>query len=422
MRDHPVIGEQILRQIPGMEEIAKAVRHEHERWDGVRLPGRARRASGSRSRAGSSSPATPTTRWSPTGPTAARSGTPPRSPSCAPTRAASSIPRWSTRCSARSATRRSSLGCAPGEIAERHQRDGARARSRPSSAPRTCSSSARSPATPSRTWPAPAAARAGPGTSRSAGEDSRLGPLAGDRAHVPASPSPTPVQIVGPYYARSARDRALPPRRDRRLRLVDRLASPAPASATSMALGERVARMVDQVPAAKRLADELEVLDAVRAVTTVNADGVEAALSEIAERGATALSCEFGAVVLNRRGRCRAGRLARAAAGSGRATRPRPARPCVGARGDAFGRPGQRAADPGHGRPDGRSAAGASAPTTGSPRCTRSRSPTSALLVTVHAQPSPRGFTNLCQRVARSVADGAELVDPPRARPGAALA
>jgi diguanylate cyclase (GGDEF)-like protein len=32
------------------------------------------------------------------------------------------------------------------------------------------------------------------------------------------------------------------------------------------------------------------------------------------------------------------------------------------------------------------------------------------LLVTVHALPRPRGFTNLCQRVARSVADGAEHV------------
>ena len=85
----------------------------------------------------------------------------------------------------------------------------------------------------------------------------------------------------------------------------------------SMALAERVARMIDQVPAAKRLADELEVLDAVRAVTTVNAEGVEAALSEIAERGATALSCEFGAVVLNRAGDP-AGRLARPRLGSGR--------------------------------------------------------------------------------------------------------
>ena len=38
MRDHPVIGEQILRQIPGMDEIATAVRHEHERWDGGGYP------------------------------------------------------------------------------------------------------------------------------------------------------------------------------------------------------------------------------------------------------------------------------------------------------------------------------------------------------------------------------------------------
>ena len=38
MRDHPVIGEQILSQIPGMEQIAKAVRHEHERWDGGGYP------------------------------------------------------------------------------------------------------------------------------------------------------------------------------------------------------------------------------------------------------------------------------------------------------------------------------------------------------------------------------------------------
>ena len=67
--------------------------------------------------------------------------------------------------------------------------------------------------------------------------------------------------------------------------------------------GERVARLVDHVPSAKRLADELEVLDAVRAVTTVNADGVEAALTEISERAATALSCEFGAVVLTGAGR-----------------------------------------------------------------------------------------------------------------------
>jgi diguanylate cyclase (GGDEF)-like protein/putative nucleotidyltransferase with HDIG domain len=38
MRDHPVIGERILRAIPGMGAIARIVRHEHERFDGSGYP------------------------------------------------------------------------------------------------------------------------------------------------------------------------------------------------------------------------------------------------------------------------------------------------------------------------------------------------------------------------------------------------
>ena len=38
MRQHPVIGERILRAIPGMGRVAKIVRHEHERWDGGGYP------------------------------------------------------------------------------------------------------------------------------------------------------------------------------------------------------------------------------------------------------------------------------------------------------------------------------------------------------------------------------------------------
>ena len=38
MRQHPVIGERILRAIPGMGRVAKIVRHEHERWDGSGYP------------------------------------------------------------------------------------------------------------------------------------------------------------------------------------------------------------------------------------------------------------------------------------------------------------------------------------------------------------------------------------------------
>ncbi|MFN8223255.1 MAG: diguanylate cyclase [Gaiellales bacterium] len=38
MRTHPAIGERILEPLPGFERIAAAVRHEHERWDGLGYP------------------------------------------------------------------------------------------------------------------------------------------------------------------------------------------------------------------------------------------------------------------------------------------------------------------------------------------------------------------------------------------------
>ena len=38
MEQHPVIGERILKGMPYLEEVARAVRHEHERWDGTGYP------------------------------------------------------------------------------------------------------------------------------------------------------------------------------------------------------------------------------------------------------------------------------------------------------------------------------------------------------------------------------------------------
>jgi diguanylate cyclase (GGDEF)-like protein/putative nucleotidyltransferase with HDIG domain len=38
MKDHTVIGERILRAIPGLGSVARIVRHEHERWDGGGYP------------------------------------------------------------------------------------------------------------------------------------------------------------------------------------------------------------------------------------------------------------------------------------------------------------------------------------------------------------------------------------------------
>jgi HD-GYP domain-containing protein (c-di-GMP phosphodiesterase class II) len=38
MREHPVIGERILRAVPGMASVARMIRHEHERYDGGGYP------------------------------------------------------------------------------------------------------------------------------------------------------------------------------------------------------------------------------------------------------------------------------------------------------------------------------------------------------------------------------------------------
>ena len=38
MREHPVIGERMLRAITGLDDVAQIVRHEHERWDGGGYP------------------------------------------------------------------------------------------------------------------------------------------------------------------------------------------------------------------------------------------------------------------------------------------------------------------------------------------------------------------------------------------------
>lgn len=38
MEEHPIIGERILAGVPELTEIAQAIRHEHERWDGRGYP------------------------------------------------------------------------------------------------------------------------------------------------------------------------------------------------------------------------------------------------------------------------------------------------------------------------------------------------------------------------------------------------
>ena len=62
MERHTIVGEQILAPVEFLADVRQLVRHEHERWDGARLPGRAGRRGRSRSARASSSSATPCTR------------------------------------------------------------------------------------------------------------------------------------------------------------------------------------------------------------------------------------------------------------------------------------------------------------------------------------------------------------------------
>ena len=58
------------------------------------------------------------------------------------------------------------------------------------------------------------------------------------------------------------------------------------------------AELLEQVSPTKRLADELEVLEALRALADAPTDGLSATLQHVAERAAEALCCELGVLYL----------------------------------------------------------------------------------------------------------------------------
>ncbi len=104
---------------------------------------------------------------------------------------------------------------------------------------------------------------------------------------------PEKDRVFGPYYAATA---ALVPHGPD---VVVVLGSAGDAlsglcSQDLVAQTARAAQATEMVAPAKRLADELEVLEAVRAVTAIAATTVEGALEQVAEIAARALSCEYG--------------------------------------------------------------------------------------------------------------------------------
>jgi len=107
--------------------------------------------------------------------------------------------------------------------------------------------------------------------------------------------------VFGPYYARAAA--IVPVLPD--VVVVFGIGEGAISSdeAALQAAGTAAAAGVEPAGTAKRLADELEVLEAIRASVSVPPASVESAMHALAEIAATALSCELGIVYLEDGGR-----------------------------------------------------------------------------------------------------------------------
>jgi diguanylate cyclase (GGDEF)-like protein len=109
--------------------------------------------------------------------------------------------------------------------------------------------------------------------------------------------SDQPANVFGPYYAQSAVAIPSPPD------AVVVLGSPdsdlrSVGEATLHDLARGAASAIEQVSPAKPLADELEVLHAVQAMSGIVEDSVDAVMSRVASCAAEALSCEVAIVYL----------------------------------------------------------------------------------------------------------------------------
>jgi diguanylate cyclase (GGDEF)-like protein len=402
IRQHPVIGERMLGAIPGLRAVATAVRHEHERWDGHGYPD---------GLAGEQIPLA--------------------------SRIVFACDAWHAMTSDR--PYRPAI---PRDRALEQLRDSAGGQFDPRVAqallevlgeqapPPACSPSEAREEALSREL-SELAAQLGAddllvfrrvsggvyshlgGVGRGAGWAGNIELDSREERHVRAALAegrPVSValgrsrRIVGPYYARSAVIVSLGEE------TVVVFGSPAGAVADlpdrAAQLAERARALVEDVSPAKRLADELEVLAAVRQVTTVNAESMSETLVAIAGCARQALSAEFAAA-------CLMGSGGQSPVIGVSAGRWEPLDP------NAAGRAVARFAEAGGDLPflsqdvsllDDPPAGFGHADGVSSMHVLPIGSPTVAMLLVVHAEPGLRGFTDLCQRVATAISEAAEPV------------
>ncbi len=206
---------------------------------------------------------------------------------------------------------------------------------------------------------------------------------------------PDPVRIAGPYWSAHA---AL-------VRVGDHVVVAGAASRIRASSAELMARAteaiatVGEIPPSKLLADELELAEAVRQLTDHTPRSLAEAASHVAAVAADSLSCEIGVVLLQREGDTEvhgagsawptmADDEALCAALHDLAARAARGAPIVEQDLSAVGMTGLRIVS-----------------------CYAlgiGRSETMGALIVGHSDARPRGFTQLCQRVGRALADAAE--------------
>jgi diguanylate cyclase (GGDEF)-like protein len=206
------------------------------------------------------------------------------------------------------------------------------------------------------------------------------------------------VRVVGPYWAAHA---FAVPVGVEHLVVFGAQEPLLESEATLVPAAARLVADLQQVAPEKLLADELEVVHAIRGLMECHTATVEATARHIAERAADPLSCEVGAVLVRSNGRLVAEVV----------TRDWPARVDAHAvrgtlirlfarveRGALLEPELESEADDALGRDAGLVAR--FAVPIGQPQ-------PFGVLVVAHAATRPRGFTNLCQRIGHALADAA---------------
>jgi diguanylate cyclase (GGDEF)-like protein len=207
-----------------------------------------------------------------------------------------------------------------------------------------------------------------------------------------------PRRIVGPYWAAHA---FLVPVGGEHLVVFGGSQPLAEPDATLVPLAARLVAELERVPPDKLLADELEVVQAVRDMMDSHGQTVEEVARHVAARAADPLSCEVGAVLFRSNGRLVAEVVtrdwpARLDADAIRSTLVRLFARVL--RGAVLEQELEAVADDALGRNQGLVARFA-VPIGSEP---------SGVLVVAHAASRPRGFTNLCQRIGHALATAAE--------------